>query len=374
MVAFWYLLYIKSLWYYVPNETLYKKCFFKNMTMENIMKNKYLLVAILIFIFSIKLNSFASGYYYYNQVLHTGQYDYSNNSETRIDYTDNNAWKQATGVLNNIKLRQNDDCYFLDYDIDYTCTGLTWNGSTVVGTNLWSRTDLSDPYTTTYNYYQTVSSGNIVLTDNTYQGVACYLYRSDASNGIYKSSGYAKASGLTSSHNLEYRYNENYFESCKWNNFSYTDPISSPIAGLDSIYYANNTLYYSGYFGTGSNKKIIRGGDYNIYLCSSGGVSISQNATSLSNSYFSFNYKGTITIPKSVASSFKYIILNAPTAVCTNHTYKHYRYESGGNYETKENITYTGCYGTGIDISEYLNCNHDFEVIESVDKINHKIM
>lgn len=257
--------------------------------------------------------------------------------------TDANSFPYvADAKVNKMKMTQDDYRYYISFDIDYECKGLTYDKNKIIGSD--RQTGGSSPGE--YDIYQGTEFGDLFVSECPNYGIYRYVrrrYSGNSSTGGTDYYGHFTCDGKYSTWEYYDGYNSKgkYTNTTTWNGNTYYI--------FPNIFYADN-------------------GDCNAYYDNGNNISYTLTCDYTVN-YWKYNAKGTITINKSDTVHYNYLNLCSPFAVRTqsNIISNIGRIDNGS-------IDYTGygLYATPVDISSYLTCDHDFEIINIGDKANHK--
>lgn len=257
--------------------------------------------------------------------------------------TDVNSFSYAAGVtINEMKMTQDDSRYYISFDIDYACPSLIYDRNQVIGTGK----QIGGYGAGDWDVYQSTDFGSLFVSEAPNYGIYRYVrrkYNGGSSSGGTSYYGYLTCDG-------------------KYSTWDYYDGYNSRGHYTNTYTWSGNTYYIFPNIFSGDN------GDCNAYYTNGNSLSYSASGDYGVN-FWKYKASGTITINKSDTTHYKYLNLCSPFAV---KTYAHY-YSNIGHVDTgTSDYTGVGLYATAIDISGYLMCEHDWEVENTGDKVNHK--
>ena len=261
---------------------------------------------------------------------------------------------KANISVNKIKMRQDDNYYYIDFNVDYKLEDLALNSYRIIGKKK-DGTEITD-------YYETSESGNIVITDSETKGFRFQLnisqnaYSFTQDNWPPKIYNYSAAvklqDGTNESKSAKY-YDDNSIK-------TYGGPISKIVAGLPYVFYTDtigtNTPLYKNNNATITNYKTKR----------------------LNDEYYNFNYTGTFKIPKTEKDKFNVLQLYNPRAREQSHssniTYAQLNGNNGVyNPANNETRTWITIYGEAVDITKYYDCEHNWIIQNSANRNTHEV-
>lgn len=310
------------------------------------LKNQKILFFLLVFLFSVFFNQSKAEAYNYSW-----SYKYYNNSPAKTDVNASVATNYIGDILspkiNSIYMRQDDTYFYFDFDLEYKATNIP--RTSYVGFNGGSTSIFVSGLPNAFPSFRHQWKYNDTSGSSYYTNVQ--WAEGSVSFGSY---------GF--SYNLERRQNyKNYgLEKNYYSVDNYSSPISIPVAGLNmsgEYYYRTPPYLYR--FETYDIKT--------LQAMNSGGASVSSSAVSLSNDYWHYRYTGTVKVPKNQITSFRYLSFLATSAVDMASS-QNTTVDSINGYHNYGDIR-----GSSIDLTSYTECEHDWQLVNTGDSINHAI-
>lgn len=292
------------------------------------MKKNYITILFtLLLVLIIHSNIYASFVYEKNidNLNNTDLESYSYQIDDTTDF--------ATPFIREMSMKQDDNNYYIDYDINFENRNITFD---------LNKSLITDEIDENYNVSNKVESfgGTIILTE---EKDTDFILKTkiNRNNNIYTYKGQASSNNENTDYNIQFIKDDT---NATLTTYDIKLPISKSTLGINFKSHINN-VYNDQILDTTYFPNKLYGKMF--YKAT---ASITCNNTMLDNSYFKYKYKGTITIPKKSKSKYKYLQLISPKAVKTGIIYN----QSANGLNLIE--TYKGVKSISIDISNMYIC------------------